>query len=526
MNRRRIGRLLIALAAGVLLLGGIWFTHPRPSPGSHAEIPFRPRLGVTVDGRVAPGEYPAHHTLGPGWVVRWVHDGESLYLAIQTPGQGWVGGGFLPPGGGPGDAGAYLFAVSLDGDDRVTAHHLLGIGGQVLPQPGRGPAAAAARAAGGTTVELVLPLRLPPGPWRMKTLQPGHVYRFAAAYHRTSPVLVAYHGTTRRSLDIYLAPPHESEEPNMRAERRRIGALLVAASLVVAGLLAGCGRGRDGAPAGTGNNQMTSGQTASAETTSEQTTAGALSGGETSGGTAPGDAAGQPVASPPTPPTPAAGTAPMSLTPWEAAVVEPPAPRPEGIVVFGRVTDESGQPVPGGVVALERGRLHNNRFEVAAQIHPDGTYSVKLSGAGDWGIHVYADGFIYQPEQLQVGRVVDKEFNVTLVRQPTGMNAPQINAPLLEVTADGRLHIQLEATDNQKDLSPQVLALNISFGQAFVLNPPSPPNPEIPGVKFAEYPNGVYSATVNAEGVGQGKWVFLAANHHCAISTLIRLEAT
>ncbi|MEX2355602.1 MAG: hypothetical protein WD535_01075 [Thermaerobacterales bacterium] len=217
----------------------------------------------------------------------------------------------------------------------------------------------------------------------------------------------------------------------------------------------------------------------------------------------------------------------VSLQAWQsvAGQVAATAPIPDGFVLHGRLTDEEGRPISQGVVALEDGRLHNNNFVIGGLVHPDGTYAVKLPHAGDWGVHVYADGYIYEPHQIGVGRLINRqvEFDVTLVRQPAEMNHPFIADPRIYDLGSGRAGFYLETWDVNGDLSPQILAINIDTQQAVILDPPKDPVPEVVGVSFAKYANGTYAQHAELVGDGRGRWIFLSANHNCAMSEFIRV---
>jgi hypothetical protein len=223
-----------------------------------------------------------------------------------------------------------------------------------------------------------------------------------------------------------------------------------------------------------------------------------------------------------------AGSPSVSMTSWSsvAETVGETAPKLDGYVIYGRVTDESGQPLTKGVVALEQGKVHNDNFKYGGVIYPDGTYAIKVRDSGDYGVHIYVDGYIYQPGQVNLGGTSGKqaEFNASLVEQPQDMNAPTVSNPQVFDLKGDKVRITLEAMDNKEDLSPQVLAVNINTGQALRLEPPTKPLPEIAGKRFAVYPNGTYSLEIPPKS-GKGRWIFVAANHRCAISDLIRLSS-
>ncbi|UCG11983.1 MAG: hypothetical protein JSU72_15925 [Deltaproteobacteria bacterium] len=62
--------------------------------------------------------------------------------------------------------------------------------------------------------------------------------------------------------------------------------------------------------------------------------------------------------------------------------------------VSGTVITADGMVVASGVVALERGELHNDKFETGGVIGPDGKFSIPLPSGGRWGLHVYTQGYL------------------------------------------------------------------------------------------------------------------------------------
>jgi hypothetical protein len=189
----------VCLLIALLAAGLVFLNRPVGIP----VIPYQKEVGVTLDGVVQDGEYPSGQSLDPDWLVAWVHDGTNIYMAVTTPGKGWIGAGFLPRDAGIGNKGAYLVMVG-DEDGEPVARNVHGIGDQVLVQPGDGPNAAIRRNEKGSAAEFVIPLRLPPGDWDLSSLDPGGTYRFIAAYQDTSSVFIAYHGKNRRSLEVMI----------------------------------------------------------------------------------------------------------------------------------------------------------------------------------------------------------------------------------------------------------------------------------------------------------------------------------
>jgi hypothetical protein len=70
--------------------------------------------------------------------------------------------------------------------------------------------------------------------------------------------------------------------------------------------------------------------------------------------------------------------------------------------ISGKVITSDGKIVASGVVALEKGELHNNAFLTGGAIGSDGTFKIPLPSGGPWGLHVYSEGYIYFPLQVQI----------------------------------------------------------------------------------------------------------------------------
>ena len=56
--------------------------------------------------------------------------------------------------------------------------------------------------------------------------------------------------------------------------------------------------------------------------------------------------------------------------------------------ISGKVITSDGKVVASGVVALEKGELHNNAFLTGGAIGADGTFKIPLPSGGPRGFHV------------------------------------------------------------------------------------------------------------------------------------------
>ena len=70
-------------------------------------------------------------------------------------------------------------------------------------------------------------------------------------------------------------------------------------------------------------------------------------------------------------------------------------------VIAGVVRAQSGQPL-AGLALLEKGEIHNNRWGRGALVDASGRFRIELAEGGQYGLHVYASGYIYKPDAVKV----------------------------------------------------------------------------------------------------------------------------
>jgi len=208
--------------------------------------------------------------------------------------------------------------------------------------------------------------------------------------------------------------------------------------------------------------------------------------------------------------------------------------------VSGRVT------ATNGFVFLERGQVQLGTFERAGLIGPDGRFQVDLPVGGTWGVHLYFDDYFYLPLQVEVA-----EDAITPVEQPSiawgivrqgvswagsgiqpddrgvlamipddeASDNPSLQGASVALIGEDLFEATVDVFDPNEDLSRQILAGNSATGIGVALNPPSAPRENM-------YPNGTYHAVlpVPAEEADTGTWFFVAADHNCSNSALLRLE--
>lgn len=130
--------------------------------------------------------------------------------------------------------------------------------------------------------------------------------------------------------------------------------------------------------------------------------------------------------------------------------------------ISGKVITADGMVVASGVVALERGELHNNAFLAGGAIESDGTFKIPLPSGGPWGLHVYSKGYIYFPLQVQIEAGVDNEVPVILPLDGQTEDDPRISDFRFDKISDQVFQIRMKVDDPDKNLGPQMLAVDTS----------------------------------------------------------------
>lgn len=158
------------------------------------------RAAPVVDGNIAAGEY-LKESSDPrsGVTLAWRNGLVVLFVALRSPGTGWVSAGFDPTNRMQG--ANYILAAVTPGGLVVEDH--FGTGPTSHRRDARNDVlrAAGAISGGQTVVEFVIPLDS--GDPEDKPLLPGRTYTVLLAYHRTSTGFTAIH-TARGSVQMKL----------------------------------------------------------------------------------------------------------------------------------------------------------------------------------------------------------------------------------------------------------------------------------------------------------------------------------
>ncbi len=181
-------------------------------------------------------------------------------------------------------------------------------------------------------------------------------------------------------------------------------------------------------------------------------------------------------------------------------------------VITGIVRTQTGQPL-SGLALLEKGEIHNNRWDRGALVDAGGRFRIELAEGGQYGLHVYASGYIYKPNAVNVATDKTLEVEVVLVPEPTRANDPVIKRIEFKATI-----IKVEVADPNGDLGPQVLAFDAATGRTFAMTPPR----WVWSLK-SNYPNGVYQLDVDTSKAPTDPrdLHFVVADHKCNTTDIL-----
>ena len=168
-----------------------------------------------------------------------------------------------------------------------------------------------------------------------------------------------------------------------------------------------------------------------------------------------------------------------------------------------------------GLVLIEKGRLYNKKFKYGGLVK-NGRFSVKVEGGGTHGLHLYATGYVYFPLGIPIVEGKDNTGKYKLPPNPATARAPVVKN-IMFVPEKRGTRVTIEVTDPDHDLSHQVLALNVSTGEGFRMDPPGFVLP------FArKYPEGIYSLLYEGSGeIDPQNWYFVAADNKCYNSPVL-----
>ena len=183
--------------------------------------------------------------------------------------------------------------------------------------------------------------------------------------------------------------------------------------------------------------------------------------------------------------------------------------------ISGKVITADGMVVASGVVALEKGELHNNVFLAGGAIGSDGTFKIPLPSGGPWGLHVYSEGYIYFPLQVQIKAGTDNEIPVILPVDGKKGDDPRISDIRFNKISDQVFQIKMRVDDPNHNLGPQMLAVDAERFRSYRLVPGSGDLKD----KKADFPSAEYESPfipLPLDGEDLKNWLFVVADHQCS----------
>lgn len=167
------------------------------------ELPTIPLVAgtvVSVDGQVNPQKYAfVHQDERTGMTVYGQHDGENLYLALVSPGHGWVSAGFNQPGRQRMDGSSIVIGYVEDGiaylQDHTGAEH-----GHNQKERPVVEVFAVIQDSEGTTMEFIYPFSSAGDTF----LSPGHEFVLLVAYSKEVRDFKTYHSAARNSIPMVM----------------------------------------------------------------------------------------------------------------------------------------------------------------------------------------------------------------------------------------------------------------------------------------------------------------------------------
>lgn len=183
--------------------------------------------------------------------------------------------------------------------------------------------------------------------------------------------------------------------------------------------------------------------------------------------------------------------------------------------ISGKVITADGKVLASGAVALEKGELHNNAFLAGGAIGSDGTFKIPLPSGGPWGLHVYSEGYIYFPLQVQIKAGVDNEIPVILPLDSNPEDDPKISDIRFSKVSDQVFQIKMRVEDASNNLGPQMLAVDSKRFRSYRLVPQSGDLQD----KKADFPVGEYESPfipLPLDKEDLSDWLLVVADHQCS----------
>lgn len=202
-------------------------------PSQANEIPYQENPGIEFDG-VAGNEYAGFFRDNKtGMTAHWVHNGTHLFIALESPGTGWLSIGYGPPGVKM-DGANIIIGYMEETEDLVIIDEI-GVGRQHFPDELRGGTdnivkGAGTEIEGKTVMEFLVPLDS--GDDLDHKLVPGRSYGFFLAYQDSTKDLDSFHTAYSDLLEFRLSPiPDNPVQDDGNTVYLYVGVTLLALSI-------------------------------------------------------------------------------------------------------------------------------------------------------------------------------------------------------------------------------------------------------------------------------------------------------
>lgn len=187
--------------------------------------------------------------------------------------------------------------------------------------------------------------------------------------------------------------------------------------------------------------------------------------------------------------------------------------------VSGKVVTSDNKVAASGVVALEKGEVHNNNFLVGGEVSPDGTFKIPLPAGGPWGLHVYSEGTFYLPLQIQAREGINNEVPIVLLADPQAKDNPRISKIQFMKMTDQVLRVKMRVDQSDSNLGPQMVAVDKKRFRSYRMLPAQGDLKD----KKAKFPVGEYLSPfipVPLDKEDLRGWLFVVADHRCNTSVI------
>lgn len=209
---------LITITTATLLINTFLIVMLKATP-ELVTIPYEPKSKVVIDGVIGTDEYlGSYFETITGININWEHNGTHMYIALESPGTGWVGIGFGPINAVMEGANILVGYVNDSTEDLVLSDDFGHADDAGRPTHSNDTALGGSRdfvaEAGSqsnnkTIIEFVFPLNS--GDTYDYPLLLGETYGFFVAYQKTKDDLVSYHTDYSETKDLYVEPKFSPE---------------------------------------------------------------------------------------------------------------------------------------------------------------------------------------------------------------------------------------------------------------------------------------------------------------------------